>query len=177
VGKTTVARALLGFDGKLPPLNLSLVPKPKWTICGPLVAAGHYTGDTFDGADTVPYNGALAALEFWSKELLPTAHLTLFDGDRFSNKNSFDFVKAKADKTHIFHLGADASSLAARRAARGSNQNPTWLAGRETKAINFYNNMQNRLDDCRVLTTGRSPEDVTANVRECLLRICGWPAP
>jgi predicted GTPase len=50
LGKTTLVRQLL-------PSQISLHSNPKWTISDAVVAAGHYTGHTFDGADRVPYSG------------------------------------------------------------------------------------------------------------------------
>lgn len=145
VGKTTLARKIMGKVTEL-------VTKPKFTIAENAVAAGHYTGATFDGADTVPYNGANQVIDLW-QERYTHAPLFILDGDRFSN------VKAKAKLWHrsskmlCLRLDASADVLAARRAARGSNQNPSWMAGRETKARNFFdtfdpgNRLSVRADD------------------------------
>jgi ribose 1,5-bisphosphokinase PhnN len=128
VGKTTVARLLLGTP-------TTLVEKPKWTLGQNLVAAGHYTGATFDGADTVPYNGVAAALAHWEAHF---AHVgcTLFDGDRFSNATVLQWARNKG-ALHCVLLTAPPAVLAARRSARGSTQNAAWMKGRETKAARF----------------------------------------
>lgn len=134
VGKTALARLMLGFP------EVYTIVKPKWTISNDRsrCAAGHYTGDTFDGADMVPYNGAAAALDYWSRHLAEHHGLTLFDGDRFSNKGVLDGLRARRGlKVLCVHLTAPDEVLAARRAERGSNQNETWLKGRVTKAANF----------------------------------------
>lgn len=141
VGKTSVVRKLLGFPA------VGTIPKPKWTVSTalPRVAAGWYSGATFDGADTVPYNGADEALAFWRESLLrqPDIQVTIFDGDRFSNQGALKKVEdALAANYHTFvsgcvHLKGSPELLAARRKARGSNQNEVWLKGRETKAARF----------------------------------------
>lgn len=132
VGKTTLIRELLEPDSYF-------VQKPKWTV-GPgkrVCAAGHYMGSTFDGADTVPYNGVDAALAYWDSEL--RAHqLTIFDGDRFSHRGVVArFQRGSQHELRCLHLTAPDEVLAARREARGSHQNPTWLKGRVTKARRF----------------------------------------
>lgn len=135
VGKTTLVRELLGT-------NRSLIAKPKWTLGPGVAAAGHYTGQTFDGGDTVPYSGARECLEYWSANLLPAlratpSSLTILDGDRFSTGPSLEYLRATGEPIVGVHLTADEATLESRRAARGSNQNATWLKGRVTKAGNF----------------------------------------
>lgn len=137
-GKTTLVRALLGFDVYRP----ALIAKPaKWSVEsgheGPLFcAAGHYTGATFDGGDTVAYNGVKKALDFWEGGLLPVTAVTIFDGDRFSNGPALDRIAQVAQPAGLL-LRASPEVLKARRAARGSDQNETWMRGRDTKARNF----------------------------------------
>lgn len=131
VCKTTLVRRLLG-----PLEGLELHPKPKWTVRpGELCAAGHYTGGTFDGADTVPYNGVEAALEYWGT-ILRDLPLTIFDGDRFSHPKALAVVLSTM-QARVVHLTAPPEILAERRARRGSNQNAAWMAGRATKAKRF----------------------------------------
>jgi len=124
-----------------------LIEKPKWTIrqfgrgYDTICAAGHYTGATFDGADTVPYNGVGDALNYWKRNLHDTIHtyhrhLVVFDGDRFSNKGVVQFFLPLAT-VKIIHLSASNEELERRRTARGSKQNPIWIKGRVTKSLNF----------------------------------------
>jgi len=141
IGKTSAARELL-------PKELQLIAKPKWTLeagtgqatSARVCAAGHYTGALFDGADTVPYNGAKEALEFW-RERLSHHELTLFDGDRFSNKTAVEFFKGLRNPPRLVCVlfdAADEDLAAGRRKQRGSNQNESWVRGRTTKARNFF---------------------------------------
>ena len=139
VGKTTLARAIFHA---LDPLAVPyLVPKPKWTVApDSWCAAGHYTGQTFDGADTVPYSGAAIALDYWSLHLPAwRPKLTIFDGDRFSHASALARVRAELgqDRVLAVHLTIGSAELAARCSARGSAQNPTWAKGRATKARRF----------------------------------------
>jgi hypothetical protein len=146
-GKTTLIRALLD---RLDPGQLRYcTPKPKWTVVpGAMVAAGHYTGGTFDGADTVPYNGVEASLDSWAED--PALHgcpLTVFDGDRFSLEKVARFFDRSSVAGQgrpgpgvtlaVAHLVAPELLLAERRAGRGSNQNPNWMLGRATKSRRF----------------------------------------
>jgi hypothetical protein len=130
VGKTTLVRGLLGSEPRL-------VLKPKWTLSGTdICAGGHYTGAAFDGADTIAYNGARAAFEYWVENLRGYP-LTILDGDRFSNANALSWwVDAGADIC-CAHLTLPESRAQQRRDARGTTQNPTWVKGRATKAARF----------------------------------------
>jgi len=130
VGKTTLARKLLGEVQQI-------VPKPKFTIAKNGVAAGHYTGAAFDGADTVPYNGAAQVIDLW-KHMFCDQPLLLLDGDRFSNANSKQAIVAAGAKPLCILLEANEEVLAQRRFIRGSTQDPVWMAGRATKARNFH---------------------------------------
>jgi len=130
-GKTAIARQLLDEE-------IKLVANPKWTIGKVLTcAAGHYTGGTFDGADTVPYNGVVNCLAYW-EQFLAQKPLTLFDGDRFSNKGVVDFFRERRADVFCVHVTASDEVLTQRRIQRGSNQNATWMKGRVTKAKNFF---------------------------------------
>lgn len=132
LGKSSLVRALL------PAAERGLVEKPKWTVAGRWCAAGHYTGGKFDGADTIPYNGAAAALDFWAAALGDKT-VTILDGDRFSNASSVAQVHrlAPGARLRCVHLKGPPGLAAARRAQRGTAQNETWLRGRVTKAANF----------------------------------------
>lgn len=176
VGKTTVIRALLKYYA-----DTALVEKPKWTTTrrwadlepdlsvGPvylakqtLVAAGHYKGDAFDGADTIPYNGAMDALEFWLDNF-SGRDLTILDGDRFSYGAAVVFFQTHAPDHQLVcvKFSAPDEHLAARRAERnvavGKAQNPTWLKGRATKTKNFFDSFPGEKWD---LTNVGNPADV-----------------
>lgn len=145
IGKTTLVRALMA---RLDPRETRYLVYPKWTVApGVFAAAGHYDGGTFDGADTVPYNGVEAALDFWSNQLADDCPLTILDGDRFSHEGVvryFDRSSVRGQYRNgpdvgvaIALLSAPDSLCQARRDARGSKQNASWVAGRVTKARRF----------------------------------------
>lgn len=135
VGKTTLVRGLMGLDTLLAK-DVTLTPKLKWTVTPGVVAAGHYIGATFDGADTVPYNGVAAALDYWHENFFDKP-LTILDGDRFSHRGVVEKLRAWGREPEGLLLEAGAAWLAQRRAARGSTQNEVWVRGRVTKARNF----------------------------------------
>ena len=138
VGKTTALRELLGEDYTT--ISLKDEGAVKFTVTEKLCFAGHYGVGTFDGSDTVPMHGASICLDWWEDNILPKAHYkaTIFDGDRFSTNpckvrlEGFDNVKVLC-----VYMGASQNVLKARRDERGSNQDPVWLRGRESKCRNF----------------------------------------
>lgn len=153
-GKTTLARFLIEVGS-------ALNEKPKWTIGKAICAAGHYTGDTFDGADTVPYNGVADALKWWDSALWDRS-LTVFDGDRFSSESCLRWAAERGD-VKVVHLVTSQPQLVERRALRGSNQNPAWAKGRDTKAARFAEKVP--VDDLLRLDGSKSPSDLAAQVR------------
>lgn len=132
-GKTTVARALLE-----PGSGLVKNGRVKWTVGKTVCAAGHYTGGAFDGADTVPYDGARPCLEFWCAALAQKV-LTIFDGDRFSNASALQMLQALRSGHTLVCVHLASEDAPTRRAARSSVvQNATWVKGRTSKAKNFH---------------------------------------
>lgn len=162
VGKTTLVRKFLN------PFRTSLVPKPKWTVSDKVCAAGHYIGAMFDGADTVPYNGAADALKYFFARLHKDCDLVIFDGDRFSNKNVLAEVERKGLCVHCCHIELSESLLGARRQLRGSNQSPTWMKGRATKAHNFAGLVKNA-----IMLDGAMETDEQARAIGKALEQCG----
>ena len=114
----------------------TLLWRPKWSFTDTVCAAGHYKGELFDGADTIPYNGAKEVLEWWSRAFL-TWPLTVFDGDRMSTKGTLEFLDRFNVQRYAILLQASPLDLIARRLERGSKQNPAWIKGRETKSERF----------------------------------------
>lgn len=159
-GKTTLARELLG------PIT-QLTEKPKWTRgSNGVIAAGHYKGQTFDGADTIGYSQAKQAIEFWRDYLCRAwdpVRLTILDGDRLSNAGVVRFFEDLEIPTFCVYLVAPPGLVAARRQERGSKQNETWMKGRATKAKNFYEMFAERK---RLLLSADLSVDLMARVVE-----------
>ncbi len=162
IGKTTVARRMLELNG---PMHLIASSGQKWTCTGfnQFVAAGHYGVDApgmFDGADTVPYNGVKAHLDFWRTNL-DKAELTLFDGDRFSYGGVVEFFKTSGQRLICCRLTGPAAQ---RRKLRGTDQNVSWLKGRTTKVQNFVLSFPG--DVVAVETTARTPDEIASSILE-----------
>lgn len=150
VGKTTLVRAIMEHvsSNSTGHATTHLLSKPesKSTVIRDskgkvvLIAAGHYTGATFDGADTLSYSGGAAWLQQWDV-FYKKAPITILDGDRLSNAGVWEYFVSKEPitgaQTRILLLDADDETLDARRRLRRSNQNPTWLKGRASKSRNF----------------------------------------
>lgn len=89
----------------------------------------------FSGTDTLGMSIQPAATRWLTHEASPT--VVLAEGDRLGNTKFFRaMVDAGRDLT-IVHLTVPPEIAAARRAARGTEQNATWLAGRRTKVANL----------------------------------------
>jgi hypothetical protein len=135
VGKTSAIRPMLDEDS-------GRIARPKWTVGAHVVAPGHYTGKTFDGADSVPYNGVQDCLDYWEANFMGAKRLTVIDGDRFSYAKVRDYFTERTDRTVAVLLHAPPGELARRRAIRehttGRVQNERWARGRETKAVRFF---------------------------------------
>jgi hypothetical protein len=136
VGKTTIARPLLGSYGA----QTDVWRRPKFTVFGQIAcAAGHWTGAPFDGADTVPVGDIKPAVGAWADLLAGKVRLTVFDGDKFSTASTVERVRARLPEARLVcaHFVATPDLAAERRLLRGSKQNEAWLKGRRTKSARF----------------------------------------
>lgn len=114
----------------------TLLRRPKWSFTESVCAAGWYKGELFDGADTISYSGEKDVLEWWSHQFIRWP-LSIFDGDRMSTKGTLEFLDRFNVQRYAILLKASPLDLVARRLVRGSNQNPSWMKGRETKSERF----------------------------------------
>lgn len=157
VGKTTLARKIIGQVQEL-------VEKPKLTVAEFATAAGHYTGAVYDGADTVPYNGAAQVIDLWKQVFVTARPLFLLDGDRFSNANCKAMLAGEGIRQRCILLTGSEELLAQRRYIRGSTQDSAWMAGRATKANNFARTFP----EGDLLTLDAEGKDLILKVREWL---------
>ena len=165
MGKTTLVRSLLGPKPKL-------MRKPKWTIGDHVVAAGHYTGSTFDGADTIAYNGVRDALAVWGVHPLLNKPLTILDGDRMSNKTALEILSPVRKAVILLRAGSEVTQ--GRRDLRGSNQNQTWLKGRITKSKRWYEKV-GEAGGAQVVVNANGTEDTVLNeVKGFLETLQAW---
>ena len=165
VGKTTALSTLLD------PFGTTMLQKPKWTLSPPVALVGHYGRDPHAhyGGDTLAYNGAHPALDYWEKYLLTDDKFSSFilDGDRFSTKNVFERVNALPNlDVRAVYLTASEKALSERRNARGSTQNEVWMKGRGTKSKRFA---QLFGDTCVTIeTTDMSKSEVAIALHDAL---------
>ena len=71
---------------------------------------------------------------------LPSDAVVLFEGDRLFTASFLEHCVENYD-TDILYLETDKSIREDRYKERGSNQNETWLRGRESKIANILSNM------------------------------------
>lgn len=176
-GKTTLVRHLLNMStrGELP-MGSCLIPKPKWTMVPTdnffnVAAAGHYTGQAFDGADSVPYNGVGEALAYITSRIEELG-LLIFDGDRFSNAGVLAQLRLMGiGDFRCVHLHMPEVIGQLRREGRvaqhgGKVQNPSWVKGRITKSARFAELFDRRLTlNAQETTPGGMHREVTAFIK------------
>lgn len=132
-GKTTLLAALrLGWT------ELSLEKRPLRHVLyeapnGQVVPELGWPREGFGGTDALPMDAVRHAEPWLASCGYP---LVLAEGDRLACARFFDAAKA-AGALVVVHLAIDPELAEARRAQRGSEQKPTWLAGRRTKVANL----------------------------------------
>jgi uridine kinase len=96
-------------------------------------------GEVFSGTDRMSMAVQPEAIKFLA--CLPKDSIVLYEGDRLFTAS---FLEDCADKydLKIFHLSTNAEVREERYKERGSNQNVTWLQGRESKINNILTNME-----------------------------------
>lgn len=128
-GKTTLITALT--DNEL-----------AWVVKGTKLAPTHTVYDRIDVAQI----GAARA-DFGGTDILPMSIQPLAvawmangapdqvfaEGDRLANDKFFQAVTDQGWSLKVVYINVSDATAAQRRAERGSNQNPTWLKGRQTK--------------------------------------------
>ena len=95
-------------------------------------------GETFSGTDRMSMAVQPEAVKFLAS--LPDSAVVLFEGDRLFTASFLEHCVENYD-ADILYLETDKSIREERYKERGSNQNETWLQGRETKIANILSNM------------------------------------
>ena len=162
VGKTTA------LTGLLDPFGMMLIQRPKWTLSRDVALVGHYGSGGFDGGDTIAYNGAAAALDYWFAHIYTDSsiQLSVLDGDRFSTGNCWQRIigQVPRDQIKCVYLTCQDVELDKRRASRNNKQNASWMKGRGTKAFNFSRHFdQDQLVE--IDTTNLDSHEVTRLIR------------
>ena len=95
-------------------------------------------GEVFSGTDRMSMAVQPEAVKFLAS--LPTESVVIYEGDRLFN-NSFLEHCLENYGLDIIYLKTTKEVRQERYKERGSNQNETWLQGRETKVANILSNM------------------------------------
>jgi uridine kinase len=94
-------------------------------------------GETFGGTDKMSMAVQPEAVKFLAQ--LPNEAVLLFEGDRLCTASFLEDCADKYDTT-IIYLRTNKETRQIRYAERGSNQDETWLRGRESKINNIRSN-------------------------------------
>jgi len=95
-------------------------------------------GETFSGTDRMSMAVQPEAVKFLAS--LHKDSVVLFEGDRLFTSTFLEHCVNNYN-TDIIYLETDKAVRQERYKERGSNQNETWLQGRETKIANILTNM------------------------------------
>jgi dephospho-CoA kinase len=95
-------------------------------------------GEVFSGTDRMSMAVQPEAIKFLAS--LPQNSVVLYEGDRLFTASFLEHCLEKYD-LQIIYLSTTKEVRTERYKERGSNQNETWLQGRETKIANIMSNM------------------------------------
>lgn len=136
-GKSTLMKRLVQHYGVEPKYNeVKLVP---YLQKDNLYILGKYEeGEVFSGTDRMSMAVQPEAIKFLDS--LPIDSIVLYEGDRLFTAS---FLEDCMDKYNleIVHLSTERNIRKQRYLDRGSDQDETWLRGRETKVSNILTNM------------------------------------
>jgi GTPase SAR1 family protein len=135
VGKSTLTKKLLDHFTEGEP---TFHPQPFAHATWPngITTLGNPTpkNPKHPGTDTLPYNAMPKAIA-WVQEQ-PNTQLIIGEGDRLASPKFWDAAHAAGHTILPIYLH-NPHHAQLQRQARGTQQNPTWIAGRQTRAINL----------------------------------------
>lgn len=136
-GKSTLMKKILSkLDWKEEYTNFKLVP---YLRCSKYYILGKYEeGETFSGTDRMSMAVQPEAIKFLQS--LDKDAVVLYEGDRLFTSSFLEHCLDNYD-LEIIYLQTESEIRKDRYRQRGSNQNETWLQGRETKIANILSNM------------------------------------
>lgn len=136
-GKSTLMKKLLEVFELEPKYNeVKLVP---YLQKGNVYVLGKYEeGEVFSGTDRMSMAVQPEAIKFLAT--LPSNSVVLYEGDRLFTASFLEHCIENYDLS-IIYLNTKKEVRQERYKDRGSNQNETWLQGRETKIANILSNM------------------------------------
>jgi broad-specificity NMP kinase len=135
-GKSTLMRKIIFLGNFKPKYNeFKLVP---YLQSNNIYILGKYEdGEIFSGTDRMSMAVQPEAIKFLAS--LPKDSILLFEGDRLFTSSFLEHC-VETYETNIIYLSTDKQVRQERYKERGSEQNETWLAGRETKIGNILTN-------------------------------------
>lgn len=136
-GKSTLMKRILEkCDWKEEYNYFKLVPYLKYKKC--YILGKYEEGEVFSGTDRMSMAVQPEAIKFLAS--LEKDAIVLFEGDRLFTASFLENCLENYD-LEIIYLETDRLIRENRYKERGSNQNETWLQGRETKIANILSNM------------------------------------
>jgi len=139
-GKTTLMKIVMEQIGKFSPTSEELCPllPGHKSEDGKMVVLGRYDPDVgvFGGTDKTSMAVMPKAIEYLRTKPFD---VVLFEGDRLFAGSFLEFCVDNFD-TKIIFLNTDKTIRQERFVKRGSKQDPTWLAGRDSKVDNIATN-------------------------------------
>jgi broad-specificity NMP kinase len=137
-GKTTLMKELLSNYTFIPLYDkVKLVP---YLRCENIYVLGKYEETGYaQGTDRMSMAVQPEAIKFL--ESLPKESVVLFEGDRLFNQSFLEHCNNNYD-LNIIYLKTTKETRKERYKERGSNQNETWLAGRDTKVQGILTNFE-----------------------------------
>ena len=136
-GKTTLMREIIK-QFKVEPKYDSFKLVPYLQKDNIYILGKYEEGEVFSGTDRMSMAVQPEAIKFLST--LPTNAIVLYEGDRLFTASFLEHCLEKYD-LKIIYLSTEKTVRNERYKERGSNQNETWLQGRETKISNIMTNM------------------------------------
>jgi len=137
-GKTTLMRHVmkdLGFDS---PIHEEVKMVPFHQKANLFVLGKYEEEGVFAGTDRMSMAVQPEAVKFLAT--MPEKAVVLFEGDRLFNQSFLEHCNENYD-LKIVGLLTDKAEKAKRYQSRGSNQDPFWLKGRETKVQTILSNL------------------------------------
>jgi len=136
-GKSTLMKRIIEHLNAAPKYDsYKLVP---YLLSDNIYILGKYEeGQTFSGTDRMSMAVQPEAIKFLTT--LPSKSVVLFEGDRLFTASFLEHCNENYD-TQIIYLKTTKDVRTERYKERGSNQDETWLRGRESKIANILTNM------------------------------------
>lgn len=168
-GKTTLMKQFMsGYDNWS---QQELAPLLQGMVSGDTTILGIYGGDeVFQGTDRLSM-AVQPEFRKWVESDDKRNENILLEGDRLVSSSNIDFLKEKGYDVRVIVLEVDKATKQQRYKDRGSNQDPTWLASKETKVSKIAGRMDMILDGSLEVYHHEVPED-TNKITADIVKFC-----